>query len=228
MASSRSSSVTTGRSESQNETISQKFLDETLLNRILAGLTGGMTDQEIEKYAESMLKPQLSAGLEASQQNYETAKLAKEQEIEDLARSLSAAIGEQKSAYGKAMADTEKAALARGMGRSSYAVETLANQGKALAGSIQALTNENQRQRNQIYKQITQAAQQNAQTKGRLNQDYASNLAAKVQELRDRQKQEYNQNYMAAISGSIGEKTTGTQRSKQTNTMESHSYSSSH
>jgi len=222
MAGSTSSSST--RSQSQSETTSQKYLDEALLNKILAGLTGGMTDTEIEKYAENLLRPQLNAGVEASQQNYETTKMAKEQEIENLAQSLSTAIGAQKSAYGKAMADTERAALARGMGRSSYTVETLANQGKALAGSIQALTDENQRQRSQIQKQITQAAQQNAQTKGRLNQDYASNLAAKMQELREKQTQERNKNYMSAISGSLGEKTTGRQNSTQTNTTERRNY----
>lgn len=55
------------------------------------------------------------------------------------------------------------------MGRSSYTLQTLANQGDTLAKAVQQLTDESTRQSGQIQKQITQAAQQNSQTQGRLN-----------------------------------------------------------
>ena len=207
------------QSQSQSQSTTQKVLDQELLNTILSGLQGMMTDEEITNFAEALLRPQLNAGLEAAQQSYETTKLSKEQEIENLAASLQKGIEEQNRAYQQSMADVETAALSRGMGRSSYTLQNLANQGDALAKAVQQLTDESQRQTSQIQQQITQAAQQNAQTQGRLNADYASQLAAKVEDLRQQQRQEYNQNYLTAVSGSMGSQTTGTQTgSSMTNT----------
>lgn len=191
-------------SSTQQSTTSKKVLDTDLLNTILSGLTPNMTDEEIAAYAESLLRPQLNAGLEAAQQQYETTQLAKQQEIENLAATLARNIAQQEGAYARNMANVENAALARGMGRSSYTIQTLANQGKNYAAAVQQLSEENARAQNQIQQQITQAAQQNAQTQGRLNTDYASQLAAKMQELKMNQKSAYDQNYMTAISTAMG------------------------
>ena len=54
------------------------------------------------------------------------------------------------------------------------------------------------------------SAQQNAQTQGRINTDYARALAAKVQELKENRRSAYNQNYLTAVSGSMGSATSGT------------------
>lgn len=217
-------------SQSQSQSTTKNVLDQELLNTILSGLQGMMTDEEITNFAEALLKPQLNAGLEAAQQSYETTKLQKEQEIENLAASLQKGIEEQNRAYRQSVADVETAALSRGMGRSSYTLQNLANQGDALAKAVQQLTDESQRQTSQIQQQITQAAQQNAQTQGRLNADYASQLAAKVEELRQQQRQEYNQNYLTAVSGSMGSQTTGSQTGSSTtdSTGTSSTQSSSH
>ncbi len=67
-----------------------------MLNQILGGLAGNMTDKEIAAFAENLLRPQLNAGIEASWQNFETTKLSKEQEIANLAANLTRAIDEQK------------------------------------------------------------------------------------------------------------------------------------
>lgn len=112
----------------------------------------------------------------------------------------------------------ETAALSRGMGRSSYTMQTLANQGSALAKAVQQLTEENARAQNQAQQQITLAAQQNAQTQGRLNTDYATQLAAKVQELRESQRNAYNQNYMTAVSEALGNRSTMDSTTKGTDT----------
>lgn len=228
-SSSQSHSVANSQSTGHSQSTSTKILNERLLSRILAGLTGQMTQQEIEAYAQNLLAPQLNAALEEAQSNYETTRLEKEQEIENLAVSLAGAIAQQRSAYGQSMANVENAALSRGMGRSSYTVQSLANQGKALAESIRSLTDENARQRSQIQRQIAQASQQNTRTQGRLRTDYAANLAAKTQELLDRQRQAYNQNYMTAVSGSLGQATSSTQHTAGTNvsTTNSGSHSSS-
>ena len=110
----------------------------------------------------------------------------------------------------------ETAALSRGMGRSSYTLQTLANQGDALAKAVRELTDENARQSGQIQDQITQAAQQNSQTQGRLTTDFASQLASKVQELKENQRKEWNSNYLTAISSAMGQQTTGSQQTTGT------------
>lgn len=225
---SKEHSQSQSRSDSQSTT--KKLLDSDLMNQILGGLVRNMTDEEINQFAENLLRPQLNAALEESRQNYETTKLSKEQELENLAASLTRAIGEQNTAYRKSAANVETAALSRGMGRSSYTLQTLANQGDALAKAVQQLTDESTRQSGQIQQQITQAAQQNSQTQGRLNTDFASQLAAKVQELKENQRKEWNSNYLTAISAAMGQQTTGSQQTSGTTdtTGEQHTEGSSH
>ena len=225
---SKEHSQSQSRSDSQSTT--KKLLDSDLMNQILGGLVRNMTDEEINQFAENLLRPQLNAALEESQQNYETTKLSKEQELENLAASLTRAIDEQNTAYRKSAANVETAALSRGMGRSSYTLQTLANQGDALAKAVQQLTDESTRQSGQIQQQITQAAQQNSQTQGRLNTDFASQLAAKVQELKESQRKEWNSNYLTAISAAMGQQTTGSQQTSGTTdtTGEQHTEGSSH
>ena len=204
------------QSTSNSQSTTKNVLDGGLLNQILGGLMGNMTDDELTQFAENLLRPQLNAALEESRQNYETTKLAKEQEIENLARNLTRSIDEQNSAYRQSAANVETAALSRGMGRSSYTLQTLANQGDALAKAVRELTDENARQSGQIQDQITQAAQQNSQTQGRLNTDFASQLASKVQELKENQRKEWNSNYLTAISSAMGQQTTGSQQTTGT------------
>lgn len=232
--SSKSDSKSKAHSQSQSRSDSQsttkKLLDSDLMNQILGGLVRNMTDEEINQFAENLLRPQLNAALEESRQNYETTKLSKEQELENLAASLTRAIDEQNTAYRKSAANVETAALSRGMGRSSYTLQTLANQGDALAKAVRQLTDESTRQSGQIQQQITQAAQQNSQTQGRLNTDFASQLAAKVQELKENQRKEWNGNYLTAISAAMGQQTTGSQQTSGTTdtTGEQHTEGSSH
>lgn len=68
----------TSQSSSTSQSTSKNVLDKELMNQILSGLMGTMTDEQITQFAENLLRPQLNAGLEASQQNYETTKLSKE------------------------------------------------------------------------------------------------------------------------------------------------------
>lgn len=205
--SSKNTSASSSHTASQSHT--QKVLDEALLETILGGLSGQMSEEEIRAYAESLLAPQLSAGLEAAQREYETTALSKQQEIENLATQLAASIAEQNSAYRRSMADTQTAALARGMGRSSYTLETLARQGDALAGAVLALTKENERKSEQLRQQITQAAQHSEQTKSRLNTDYEKQLAAKIQEIDRAQREAADSRYLTAVSAAMGTKTVG-------------------
>ena len=202
----------TSQSSSTSQSTSKNVLDKELMDQIISGLMGNMTDEQITQFAENLLRPQLNAGLEEAQQNYETTKLSKEQEIKNLAANLTRSIDEQNAAYRRSAANVETAALNRGMGRSSYTMQTLANQGDALAKAVQQLTEDSGRRSQQIQNQITQAAQQNSRTQGRLSSDYASQLAAKVQELKENQRKEWNSNYLTAISSAMGQQTTGSQQ----------------
>ena len=204
---SQTHSESQSQSQSQSQSTTQKLLDGDMLGVILSGLAGQMTDEEIRSYAQGLLEPQKNAELEASRQKYEAAKLSREQEIESLAASLQRSIAAQNSAYRQSAADVQTEALKRGMGRSSYTMQTLANQGSLLAEAIRQLTEENERKSSQLQAQITQAAEQNAQTQGRVEMDYAAGLLAKEQELRRQQQQEYNRNYLTAVSAAMGQQT---------------------
>lgn len=190
------------------QTTSKNVLDEALRDTILKGFTAGMTEKEIQKYAETLLAPQRNAALEAAQQQYDASKLGYEQEMENLAVQLADAVAKQRQSFGQNIAGLETAALARGMGRSSYLMDTEGALAAALNETIKNLSNENTRQTAQIQNQLTLAGLQNAQTQGRINTDYAAQLAAKVQELKETQRQEYNQNYMSAISSAMGNTST--------------------
>ena len=194
----------------QQVTDSKNVLDEALRDTILGGFAKDMTDEEIQKYAEALLAPQRNAALEANQQTYDATRLGYEQEMENLAVQLADSIAKQQQNYAQNIAGLETSALARGMGRSSYLLNTEAALSQALSETIKNLSNENTRQTAQIQNKLTLAGQQNAQTQGRVNTDYATQLAAKVQELKAQQTQNYNQNYMSAVSSALGNNSTTT------------------
>lgn len=209
----------TGQSVSQStgQSTTQHVLDWAMMQAILSGLGAQMTDAQIDAYAENLLRPQLEAALQSSRQQYDAARLGGEQELENIAAALAQSIGAQNSAYQRSMADVETAALARGMGRSSYTLQTLANQGEALAQSVRALTAQSERQSAQVQKRLAQAAQQLAATQGRLRENYAASLAAKTQELRNQRTQQQNANYLTAISGAMSTNHQNTQTTTQQN-----------
>ncbi|MBR5560937.1 MAG: hypothetical protein IKU73_05945 [Clostridia bacterium] len=225
---SKSKSKTESQAKSESKSTTQKLLDEKLRDQILAGLMGYMTDEEIDAYARNLLEPQLGAQMEAAQQDYDTKKLMREQEIEDLAAALSRDVEAQEKAYRQSAAGVETAALARGMGRSSYTLDKLAQQGTLLAEAVERLTGESERKRGQIQAQITQAGEQKTQTQGRLQTDYAKELAAKVQELRDSQRKQYNADYLSAVNASMGSQTTGESSTKGTSTTDTKGFSETH
>ena len=225
---SESKSKTQSQAKSQSQSTTKKVLDEKLRDQILAGLRGYMTDEEIDAYARNLLEPQHSAQMEAAQQDYDTKKLMREQEIEDLAAALKRDVEQQEKAYRQSAAGVETAALARGMGRSSYTLDRLAQQGTLLAEAVERLTGESERKRGQIQAQITQAGEQRAKTQGRLQTDYAKTLAAKVQELRESQRKQYNADYLSAVNASMGSQTTGESSTKGSSTTNTKGFSETH
>lgn len=206
----KSTSSTKSQETGKSTSLTRGVLDEKLLETIMSGLTAQMTQEEIRKFAQSLLMPQAEAEREAARQAHETTKLAKGQEMENLAAELERAISEQNGAYRRSMADVETAAIRRGMGRSSYTLDRLAQQGDALAQAVKALTEENERRSDQIQRQITQSAQQSAQTQARIDRDYETRLAAKIEELTQEQSKQRDRDYLTAISAAMGRETVGT------------------
>ena len=99
-------------------------------------------------------------------------------------------------------------------------MQTIAKQGEMLARAVEGLRRDADQKQTQIDNRIALAAKQQAQTTGRLNTDYAANLAAKVEELKNQQRQSYNQNYLAAVSGSMGSTSTGVQQTTGSSTTD--------
>lgn len=221
-------SQTQSQSQSKSQSTTQKMIDEKLRDQILAGLMGYMTDEEIGRYAENLLRPELDARLEAAQQTYDTAKLGREQEMEGLAAALTRSIADQERIYAKNAAGVQTAALARGMGRSSYTLQALANEGREHARLIGEMTAESERKREDLAEQISLADAQRAKTQGRLKADYAKELAAKIQELRQQQRRDYNSDYLTAVSGSMGSQTSGQSSTSGSSETDSTSKSKTH
>lgn len=221
-------SKTQSQSQSRSQSTTSRVLDEKLRDRILAGLMGYMTDEEIGEYAENLLRPTLDAEIEAAQQKYDTTRLGKEQEINSLAAELARNIADQERIYARNAAGVQTAALKRGMGRSSYMLQTLANEGREHARLVGEMTAESGRKTEDLRAQITQAGAQNAAAQGRLNADYAKTLAAKIQELQQQRQRDYNSDYLTAVSGSMGSQTSGASSTTGSSETETASKSKTH
>ncbi len=89
----------------QSSSVTRHVIDWDMVQSILAGLSGQMTDEQIDAYAQELLHPQLMADLEESQQRYDAARLGKQQEIEDIVSSLAKSIENTRNAYQKSRAD---------------------------------------------------------------------------------------------------------------------------
>lgn len=204
-----STSSSTSKSSTSSSSVSRNVLDEALLERILAGLSARMTQEELEAYARAQLEPQKNAEIEAAQAAHEMLRMDREQEIARLAQSLRDGVAAQQGAYRQSVSDLQRAALARGMGRSSYTLDAMAAQGRALSNAVAALTQQSEQKREDLQRQIDLSAEQTARTQGRLEADFAGSMAAAIEKLRGEQERAYTQNYLTAVSAAMGRETTG-------------------
>ena len=122
----------------------------------------------------------------------------------------------QNAAYDKSRAALETGALARGMGRSSYTMATLAGNDQARSAALAQMADDYLQNVRQVTDEQTMSAAQSAETIGRLNADKATNITNKLRELADTEYQKYitgvnqqNANYLAAVQAAMGQMTTG-------------------
>ena len=149
------------------------------------------TDDEIKAAAEAQVNSQYDAAKLNAQQAADKTTLALQQQLESLAPSYDRQLEESRKAYEQAYSKVDRQALSRGMQRSSYNAQVLANllqEGNKAAGDIQA---QRTAQEANINANISQTAQQLAEQLAQMETARASDLKAAEDALRD---QEYNRN----------------------------------
>lgn len=224
-SSSQSTSQSQSQSQSQAQSTTQKTLDQELLAAILQGLQGtgyeAKTEEELMEAAQNLFLPEYNAQVEAAKQEQAATDLGLAQQIENLIAAAGRQVDQQNAAFNQSRADIETGALARGMGRSSYTLSTLSNNDIARAAAIDQIMGDVTRQQGQLEAQRTQAAQQLAQTLGRLETDKATNIKNTLLDLLDREYDrqqsainQQNQNWLTALEMAMGTKTNTSETSQ--------------
>lgn len=215
---------TTSQSQSQqsqqSQSTTQAVVNSELLAQILEGLQDAgytqKTTDELMKIAEDYYLPQYNAEIEAAQQAQAVKDMSYTQQLENLQSAYGKNIDVQNAAYDKSRAALETGALARGMGRSSYTMATLAGNDQARSAALAQMADDYLQNVRQVTDEQTLSAAQSAETIGRLNADKATNITNRLRELADTEYQKYitgvnqqNANYLAAVQAAMGQMTTG-------------------
>ena len=215
-----SKNQTTTSQSQQSQSITQAVINSELLAQILEGLQDAgytqKTTDELMKIAEDYYLPQYNAEIEAEKQAQAVKDMSYTQQLENLQSAYGKNIDVQNAAYDKSRAALETGALARGMGRSSYTMATLAGNDQARSAALAQLADDYLQNVRQVTDKQTMSSAQSAETIGRLNADKATNITNKLRELADTEYQKYitgvnqqNANYLAAVQAAIGQMTTG-------------------
>lgn len=214
--------TTTSQSQQsqQSQSTTQAVVNSELLAQILAGLKDAgytqKTTDELMKIAEDYYLPQYNAEIEAAQQAQAVKDMSYTQQLENLQSAYGKNIDVQNAAYDKSRAALETGAMARGMGRSSYTMATLAGNDQARSAALAQIADDYLQNVRQVTDEQTLSAAQSAETIGRLKADKATNITNTLRELADTEYQRYmtgvnqqNANYLAAVQAAMGQMTTG-------------------
>ena len=215
-----SKNQTTTSQSQQSQSITQAVINSELLAQILAGLQDAgytqKTTDELMKIAEDYYLPQYNAEIEAEKQAQAVKDMSYTQQLENLQSAYGKNIDVQNAAYDKSRAALETGALARGMGRSSYTMATLAGNDQARSAALAQLADDYLQNVRQVTDEQALSSAQSAETIGRLNADKATNITNKLRELAETEYQKYitgvnqqNANYLAAVQAAMGQMTTG-------------------
>jgi hypothetical protein len=152
------------------------------------------TEEEIRGQAETEYQSYYDLLRQSAQQDYETADLLLGQQIEGLGTTYGKQAEESRKEYDLAYSQSAREALSRGMGRSSYAVQTLANvdqagiEAKQGIMDAQAAAEANlEAQRKQLVSQLTE----------KLTTYDASQAADILKRIAEIQETEYAKQYQA-------------------------------
>lgn len=215
-----SKNQTTTSQSQQSQSITQAVINSELLAQILEGLQDAgytqKTTDELMKIAEDYYLPQYNAEIEAEKQAQAVKDMSYTQQLENLQSAYGKNIDVQNAAYDKSRAALETGALARGMGRSSYTMATLAGNDQARSAALAQMADDYLQNVRQVTDEQALSNAQSAETIGRLNADKATNITNKLRELAETEYQKYitgvnqqNANYLAAVQAAMGQMTTG-------------------
>lgn len=142
------------------------------------------TEAELQQAAQNRYASYYDQLNQAAQQAYDRTSLAYQNQLSNMAPAYAKQMDEARLATTQAVSNVGRNALARGMGRSTYNLATMANvnlQGNKTLNSIQeALTNA----QNTVNSQSAQAAEQLAQTLAGYGRNRASDILSYIDEQR--------------------------------------------
>ena len=143
------------------------------------------TEQQRREQSENLYRNQLNQALLSAQQQYDTSDLALQNQLSGLERSTQRQIESQQRNTRQAISQADRRALSRGMQRSSYNNDTLANLqlkgDEAVANIEQARTDTE----NSVATQRALLAQQLAQNLTAAQSQYEGNVIASMQQMED-------------------------------------------
>ena len=143
------------------------------------------TEQQRREQSENLYRNQLNQALLSAQQQYDTSDLALQNQLSGLERSTQRQIESQQRNTRQAISQADRRALSRGMQRSSYNNDTLANLqlkgDEAVANIEQARTDTE----NSVAAQRALLAQQLAQNLTAAQSQYEGNVIASMQQMED-------------------------------------------
>ena len=142
-----------------------------------------LTEEERRKQAETYYKNQLDQALLSAQQSYDTSDAALQAQYDALATAYDRQIREQQANTASAISQADRAALMRGMQRSSYNLQNMANiqnKGNVTLNDIQQQRTNDE---NSIMSQRSVLANQLAQNLAAAQSEYQTNVLNRMNEL---------------------------------------------
>lgn len=153
------------------------------------------TDEEIRQQAEGEYKSYYDQLRLAEQQKYAQGDLALEQQRDKLGKTYDAQREASEKEYADAYSAADRQMLSRGMQRSSYAAQTLANIDTQGAQAQQAIADAQAQAEGDVDEQRAMLAQQLAAQLAQYDAGYAADVLNRIRELED---QEYERTQDAA------------------------------
>lgn len=167
---------------------------DAITNQLVNALMNPSSGVDLQEMAHNLYSSYYDQLSLAAQQAYDTHALALEQQKTNLGRNYDRQRQEAANNYAQAVSQADRRATQRGMGRSSYNMQTLANLDQAGVEAQNELWRMQGEDEGNLDAQITQAAQQLAQQLQHYTQNQASDELGYVQQQQLQNAQTANQN----------------------------------
>lgn len=154
----------------------------------LLELTTPKTDEEYRQQATNQYMPQYNAQVEAAQQAAEREQLGYQNQLAQLERAMADSRESLNTSNQKNLSELQNSMLRRGVARSSYAAQTLANAQASGQNALSKLERDYLANTAYVGQQQQLTTSQLAQTEKRLKEDLATNIANYEQTLRSNDK----------------------------------------